>query len=256
MGQKSKFPTQCLLCLSFSCNLIRFELGKEIEKYVFRDKEKILTHHEESNLRPSDSALRCSAARGLRIFSFVPRLWQDEKHLSLFLYRAKNLPSLLFYLQTWRYWHCWSWQHGGRVSLDLAHHSLCGSVVEHRSAKSEGLSSIPHWDSEFFLCSTLETTNIFLWLIVVLLQCRFLIGRQKQCDSLRNRTAESQSDCKDHQWFQNGWKKSQNLQVNKGFKIMKPSSSVYLGGFQRERNQGNVRLLHKNHGSANFRAVK
>ena len=128
-------------------------------------------------------------------------------------------------------------------------------MVEHRSAKSEGLSSIPHGDSEFFLCSTLETTNIFLWLIVVLLQCRFLIGRQKQCNSLRNRTAESQSDCKDHQWFQNGWKKSQNLQVNKGFKIMKPSSSVYLGGFQRERNQGNVRLLHKNHGSANFKAV-
>ena len=103
MGQKSKFPTQCLLCLSFSCNLIRFELGKEIEKDVFRDKEKILTHHEESNLRLSDSALRCSTARGLRIFSFVPRLWQDEKHLSLFLYRAKNLSSLLFYLQTWRY---------------------------------------------------------------------------------------------------------------------------------------------------------
>ena len=30
---------------------------------------------------------------------FVPRSQQDRKHLSLFLYQAKNLPSLLFYLQ-------------------------------------------------------------------------------------------------------------------------------------------------------------
>ena len=40
--------------------------------------------------------LRLDSSRGIRIFSFVPRLWQDEKHLSLFLYRAQNLPSLLF----------------------------------------------------------------------------------------------------------------------------------------------------------------
>ena len=32
-------------------------------------------------------------------FFFVPRSWQDEKHLSLFLCRAQNLQSLLFYLQ-------------------------------------------------------------------------------------------------------------------------------------------------------------
>ena len=37
---------------------------------------------------------------GLRIFFFVPRSRQDEKHLSLYLNRAQNLPSLLFYLMT------------------------------------------------------------------------------------------------------------------------------------------------------------
>ena len=31
-------------------------------------------------------------------FFYIPRSWQDGKHLSVFLYRNKNLPSLLFYL--------------------------------------------------------------------------------------------------------------------------------------------------------------
>ena len=33
---------------------------------------------------------------GTEHFFFVPRSWQDEKNLSLFLYRAQNLPCLLF----------------------------------------------------------------------------------------------------------------------------------------------------------------
>ena len=47
---------------------VSFELGKEIENEVFIvssrawDKEKILSPSEESNLRPSDSALQCSTA--------------------------------------------------------------------------------------------------------------------------------------------------------------------------------------------------
>ena len=49
-------------------------------------------------------------------FFFVPRSLLDEKHLSLFLYRAQNLPSLLFYIQTLRYRHCWSWQYAISVS--------------------------------------------------------------------------------------------------------------------------------------------
>ena len=31
-------------------------------------------------------------------FFRVPRSWQDEKHLSLFIYRTQNLPSLLVYI--------------------------------------------------------------------------------------------------------------------------------------------------------------
>ena len=46
--------------------MVSFELGKEIKKDVFFvlsqawDKERILSPREESNFRPSDSALRCS----------------------------------------------------------------------------------------------------------------------------------------------------------------------------------------------------
>ena len=45
--------------------MVNFGLGKEIEKDVFRlvtsvEQRIILSPHEESNLRPSGSALRCS----------------------------------------------------------------------------------------------------------------------------------------------------------------------------------------------------
>ena len=77
------------------------------------DNEKNLSPLEESNLRPSYSALRYSATelqrvngeRGLlrssydtRPFSFLCSTLekQDEKHISLLLYRAQNLPSFLF----------------------------------------------------------------------------------------------------------------------------------------------------------------
>ena len=52
------------------------------------DKEKILIPNDESNLM------------GTQNFFFVPVSWQDGKHLSLLLYRAQNLSSLLLYLQT------------------------------------------------------------------------------------------------------------------------------------------------------------
>ena len=48
---------------------------------------------EEPNLRPSDSALRCSMSNR---YSDVSRSWQDEKYLFLFIFRAQNLTSLLF----------------------------------------------------------------------------------------------------------------------------------------------------------------
>ena len=51
-----------------------FELGKEIEKHVFR-----------LVMRVESKGLRFDSLWGLRIFFFVPRLCKDEKHLSLFL---------------------------------------------------------------------------------------------------------------------------------------------------------------------------
>ena len=53
--------------------MISFELGKEIKKDVFSScyergtKEKILIPHEESSLRPLDSALRCSTTEPHRL---------------------------------------------------------------------------------------------------------------------------------------------------------------------------------------------
>ena len=49
--------------------------------------------------RASECRILSSEVRflmGTQNFFFVPRSWQDKKHLSLFLYRAQNLPSLLF----------------------------------------------------------------------------------------------------------------------------------------------------------------
>ena len=53
-----------------------------------------------------ESGIRRSEVRflvGTQKFFFFPRSWQKEKHLSLFLYRAQNLPYLLFWLQTWHH---------------------------------------------------------------------------------------------------------------------------------------------------------
>ena len=53
--------------------MVSFELGKEMVKDVYFvlsrawDKEKILSPHEESNLRSSDSALRCSTTEPQRL---------------------------------------------------------------------------------------------------------------------------------------------------------------------------------------------
>ena len=73
------------------------------------DEEKNLSPLEESNLRSSYSALRSSTRvygeRGLLRSSYDTRPFfflcstlekQDEKHISLLLYRAQNLPSFLF----------------------------------------------------------------------------------------------------------------------------------------------------------------
>ena len=87
------------------------------------DNEKNLSPLEESNLRPSYSALRYSTTelqrvngeRGLLRSSYDTRPFfflcstlekQDEKHFFIFLllYRAQNLPSLLFLFTNMTLW--------------------------------------------------------------------------------------------------------------------------------------------------------
>ena len=77
--------------------------------------------------------------------------------------------SFNFYLQTLRYRHCWSLQYAGRASYELRNRprspwSLCGSVVEHRSAESAGLRFDSSWGLRIFSLSHArdKTKNIFL----------------------------------------------------------------------------------------------
>ena len=72
--------------------MVSFALGKEIAKDVFVlsrawDKEKILSPHEESNLRPLDSALRCSTTEP-----------HYEVHITRVLHTARisNVDSVMF----------------------------------------------------------------------------------------------------------------------------------------------------------------
>ena len=83
-----------------------FELGKEIERYFCvlsraRDKGKILSPHEESNLRPSDSTLRCSTTEPRRLYSkrlYGPYEVYYEVHMTNVLYTARisNVDSSIF----------------------------------------------------------------------------------------------------------------------------------------------------------------
>ena len=83
--------------------MVTFDLCKQIEKEVFC----------------------CCCKHGKEKKFWVPtrnrpHAHKEKKHLSLFLYRAKNFPSFLFYLQTWHCQHCWYSQHAGR----LTHHRV------------------------------------------------------------------------------------------------------------------------------------
>ena len=54
--------------------MVSFDLGKELRKMFFHlmsqawDKEKIMSPHEELNLRPLDSTLRCSTTKPKRLY--------------------------------------------------------------------------------------------------------------------------------------------------------------------------------------------
>ena len=88
---------------------------------------------------------------------------------------SSKLTISYFYLQTLRYRHCWSWQYARRVSYGLRNApsspwSLCSSMVEHRSAESEGLRVDSSWGFRIFSLSHArdKTKNIFLDIEIVI----------------------------------------------------------------------------------------
>ena len=79
--------------------MVSFELGKEIEKDAFvlsrawnkgKDSESPWGIKNAVEHRSAESESEVRFLVGSQNFFFVPRSWQDEKHLSLFLYRAQN----------------------------------------------------------------------------------------------------------------------------------------------------------------------
>ena len=99
----------------------------------------------------------------------LSQTWDKEKIFLYFFTALKTLPSLLIYLQTWRYRHRWSQPCAGRVLYELRNRlrspqSLCGSEVEHRSADSAGLKFDSVWGLRFSSLSRAreKTKNVFL----------------------------------------------------------------------------------------------
>ena len=88
---------------------------------------------------------------------------------------SSKLTISYFYLQTLRYRHCGSWLYARRVSYGLRNApsspwSLCSSVVEQRSAESEGLRVDSSWGFRIFSLSHArdKTKNIFLDIEIVI----------------------------------------------------------------------------------------
>ena len=89
-------------------------------------------------------------------FLFVPCSWQDDKHLSLFLYRAQNLPSLLFNLQTLLSTLLILMQDARNMNFVMGrlHRGVFVAQWWGIGARNQRVwGSIPHEDSEFLLCS-------------------------------------------------------------------------------------------------------
>ena len=106
--------SNCCFCI-FLSKIYKLSKRTILKKDVW-DKEKVLSPHEESKLRLSNSTLWCPTTEPQRLygewgplqssyiydirFSLSHTCYQTKKHLSLFLNQAQNLPSLLFYLRT------------------------------------------------------------------------------------------------------------------------------------------------------------
>ena len=96
-----------------------------------------------------------------------------DKTKNIFLYfftKLKTYHLSNFHLRTLCHQHCWSKQYVGRVSYELnirpgSPWSLCGSVVEHLSMKSEGLRFNSSWGLRIFSLSHTrdKTKKIFLY---------------------------------------------------------------------------------------------
>ena len=74
--------------------MVSFELGKEIKMFFVLsrawDKEEILSPHEESNLRPSDSAFRCSTTEPQRLHGNYGNYGNFQKRIS----HTKNILAI------------------------------------------------------------------------------------------------------------------------------------------------------------------
>ena len=98
-------------------NMACFKLGKEIDSGEQGPSQssfmtRVLHTAGISNIRASERGIRRSEVRfptGTQNFFFVPRLWQNEKHLSLFLYR-KLISYFIYnkYLLQARPWFIWA----------------------------------------------------------------------------------------------------------------------------------------------------
>ena len=60
------------------------------------DREKILSPHEESNLRPSDTALRCSTTEPQRLHGEQEVYYEVRMTRVLHIARISNVDSVLF----------------------------------------------------------------------------------------------------------------------------------------------------------------
>ena len=68
------------------------------------------------------------------------------------------------------------------------------------------------WNFIDYFKLTLKSDLLFCFTVPFsLAEKKMRFRAKRKCDSWINRTTESQSDCKDNQWFQNGFNKKQNF---------------------------------------------
>ena len=124
---------------------------------------------------------------GTQNFFFVQGSWQDQKHLSLFLYGAQNLPCLLFFLQAewylpfdwfflmiyWKQMHRWS--HNREIFFSLSYNTNRFHVaMDLFSSRSQKTITCDYNISDTFSCTLCAT---FLFLLYFDLNCDLYLNR-------------------------------------------------------------------------------